>query len=138
MLLKHVRSVLCHNIQVIFKKNPTLSLPKVYRLIDSAISKRQGDQRKHIFFEKKILHKRKNEFTMNTMCHITLCDYKHPEISSCYEAIDSSVLQNIFSYLKMFSMQCRKNITVEDSKKEWIQLTLYIYIYIICEENDSK
>ena len=37
---------------------------------------------------------------------------------SCYEVIDLSISQNIFSYLKMFSMQCRKNITVEDNKKE--------------------
>ena len=37
---------------------------------------------------------------------------------SCYEAINSSVSQNIFSYLEIFSMQCRKNITVEENKKE--------------------
>ena len=36
----------------------------------------------------------------------------------CYEAIDSSVSQNTFSYLKMFSMQYRKNITDEVTKKE--------------------
>ena len=42
----------------------------------------------------------------------------------CYEAIDSSVLQNIFSYLKVFSMQCRKNITVEDNKKGMNKLSL--------------
>ena len=30
---------------------------------------------------------------------------------SSYEAIDSLVSQNIFSYLEMFSMQCRKKIT---------------------------
>ena len=62
---------------------------------------------------------------------------------SCYEAIDSSVSQNIFSYLKMFSMQCRKNITVEDKKKEmnianFINIYWNIYAYIICDENDSK
>ena len=34
----------------------------------------------------------------------------------CYEAMNSSISQNIFSYLKMFSMQCRENITVEDNK----------------------
>ena len=34
-----------------------------------------------------------------------------------YEAIHSSMSQNIFSYLKMFSMQCRNNITVEDNEK---------------------
>ena len=36
---------------------------------------------------------------------------------SCYKAINSSISQNVFSYLTMFSMQCRKNITVEDNKK---------------------
>ena len=57
---------------------------------------------------------------------------------SCYEAIDSSISQNIFSYLKMFSMQCRKNITVKDNKKKRINITNFIniytniYSYIIC------
>ena len=37
---------------------------------------------------------------------------------SGYEAIHSSISHNIFSYLKMFSKQCRKNITVEDNKKK--------------------
>ena len=52
--------------EVIFKKNPTVGLPEVSKLIDSAISKRQGDQKKHSFLEKKILHNRENGFTMNT------------------------------------------------------------------------
>ena len=48
--------------EVIFKKNPTVGLPEVSKLIDSAISKRQGD----------LLHKRENGFTMNTQkYHIT-------------------------------------------------------------------
>ena len=29
--------------EVMFKKNPTVGLPKAYRLINSAISKTQGD-----------------------------------------------------------------------------------------------
>ena len=49
---------------------------------------------------------------------------------SCCEAIDWSISQNIFSYLEIFSMQCRKNITVEDNEEEWIQLTLEIYMQI--------
>ena len=98
--------------EAIFKKNPTVGSPEVSKLIDSAISKRQGDQRKHSFLErKKILHKRENGFTMSTQ-NITSLD------GSSYEAIHSSISQNIFSYLKMFSMQCRKSITVEDNKKE--------------------
>ena len=36
--------------EVIFKKKPTVGLPEVSKLIDSVISKRQGGQRKHIFF----------------------------------------------------------------------------------------
>ena len=65
----------------------------------------------------------------------------------CYEAIHSSISQNIFSYLKMFSMQCRKNITVEDNKKRmnitnfinmYTNIYIYIYTYIICDKNDSK
>ena len=60
----------------------------------------------------------------------------------CYEAIHSSISQNIFSYLKMFSMQGR-NITVEDTKKRmnitnFINVYTNIYTYIICDKNDSK
>ena len=47
---------LCNIIQegaVIFKKNTTVGLPEVPKLIDSAISKRQGDQKKRSFLEKK-------------------------------------------------------------------------------------
>ena len=62
---------------------------------------------------------------------------------SCYEAIDSSISQNIFSYFKMFSMQCRKNNTVKENKKRMNianVITIYtnIYTYIKCDENDSK
>ena len=62
---------------------------------------------------------------------------------SYYEAINSSISQNIFSYLKMFSIQCRKNITVEDNKKRmnianFINIYTNIYTYIVCDENDSK
>ena len=39
--------------EVIFKKKPTVILQEVYNLIDSAISKRQGDQMKHSFSVKK-------------------------------------------------------------------------------------
>ena len=37
--------------------------------------------------------------------------------------------KNIFSYLKMFGMKCRKNITFEDSKKR-MNITNFISIYI--------
>ena len=62
---------------------------------------------------------------------------------SYYEAIHSSILRNIFSYLKMLSMQYRKNITVEGNKKRmnitnFINTYTKIYTYIICDKNDSK
>ena len=57
----------------------------------------------------------------------------------------SHISQNIFSYLKMFSMQCRKNIKVEDNKKKkgmnianFINIYTNIYTCIICDDNDSK
>ena len=60
-----------------------------------------------------------------------------------HEAIHSSISQNIFSYLKMFSMQCIKIVTVEDNKKRmnitnFINIYTNIYTYIICDKNDSK
>ena len=64
---------------------------------------------------------------------------------SSYEAIHLSVSQNVFSYLKMFSMQSRKNMTVADNKKRMnitnfikIYVQIYIYTYIIYDKNDSK
>ena len=43
----------------------------------------------------------------------------------------------------MFSMQCRKNITVEDNKKRmnitnFINIYTKIYTYTTCDKNDSK
>ena len=60
-----------------------------------------------------------------------------------YEAIHLSISQNIFSFLKMFSMQCRKIITVEDNNKRmnitnFINIYTNIHIYIICDKNGSK
>ena len=56
--------------------------------------------------------------------------------------MDSSIPQDIFPYLKMFSMQCRKNITVKENKKRnnianFINMYTNIYTYILCDENDS-
>ena len=120
-----------------FKKSLTVGLPEVSKLIDSAISKGQGDRRKNSFLErKKILHKRENGFTMSTQ-NITSLD------GLGYEAIHSLISQSIFSYLKMFSLQCRKNITFEDNKKimnitNLINIYTNIYPYIICGKSDSK
>ena len=63
--------------------------------------------------------------------------------ASRYEAIDSSVSQKVFSCLKLISMQCRKNTTVEDNKKimniaNFINIYANVYTYIKCDENDSK
>ena len=62
-----------------------------------------------------------------------------------YEVIDSSISQNTFSYLKMFSMPCRNNITIEDNNNKksmnianFINVYRNIYTYPICDKNDSK
>ena len=62
---------------------------------------------------------------------------------SSYEAIHSSISQNIFSYLKMFSIQCRKSITVEDNKNRmnitnFINTYANVYTSVICDKNDSQ
>ena len=61
----------------------------------------------------------------------------------CYEAIHSLISQNIFSNLKSFSIQCRKNIIVEDNERRmnianFINIYTNIYTYVIYYENDSK
>ena len=61
----------------------------------------------------------------------------------CYEAIHSSIPQKKILYLKMFSIQCRKNITVEHNKKRmnianYTNIYTNVCTYIICDEDDSK
>ena len=70
------------------------------------------------------MHKSQIGFTMTTQ-NITSLD------GSNYEAIYSSILQNIFSYLKIFSKQFRKIITVEDNKKRMNITNLYKHINLI-------
>ena len=99
------------------------------RLIDSAISMRQGEQRKQSFLEKKNYSIKGKVDSLWTPRNVTSLD------GLCYEAIDSSVPKNIFSYLKMFSMQCRKSITVEDNRKRmsianFINIYIYKYVYL--------
>ena len=67
--------------------------------------------------------------------------YEHAEISldgSCYNVIDSLISQNFFSYLKIFSMQCRKNNKKRMNIANFINMYANIYTYVICDENDSK
>ena len=73
--------------------------------------------------------------------------YKHPEYHITWWIV---LWSNPFidftkycSYLKIFSMECRKSITVEDNKKRmnitnFINIYTNIYTYIICGKNDSK
>ena len=71
-LSSEIDNIIKEGREVIFKKNLTVGLTEVSKLIDPAVSNRQGDQRKHSFPEKKILHNRKNGTTMNTQkYHIT-------------------------------------------------------------------
>ena len=65
------------------------------------------------------------------------------------EMMDGAIKQSthqfhkIFFHLKMFSMQCRKNITFGDNKKRmnianFMNVYTNIYTNIICGENDSE
>ena len=111
------------------KKKPTVDLPKISKLLDSAITKRQEDKRKHSFLEReKSLHKRENGFNMSIQ-NISSLD------GSGYEAILSSISQNFLLYLKMFSMQCRKNIITIYIINKYI--FKYIYLYYMWQ-NDNK
>ena len=49
---------------------------------------------------------------------------------SSYQAIHSSISQSPFSYLELFSMQCRKIILVEDNKKKRMTMSNFINIYV--------
>ena len=97
-------------------------------MIDSATSKRQGDRRKHSFLERnKTLHKMEHGFTMSTQ-NIASLD------GSSYEAIHSSISQNIFSYFKIFFHVSEKLLQFRITKKD----NTNIYTYIIYDKNDSK
>ena len=74
--------------EVIFKRNPTEGLPEVSKLIDSAITKRQGDQRKHDFLEKKNSIKGKWIY------------YEHPEIS--HHLMDRVMKQSAHRFHEIF------------------------------------
>ena len=80
--------------EVISKKNPTVGLPEVSNLIDSAISKRQGDRGNMVFLRKRILNKKENGFTM--------------KIQKYYFTWWIVLWSN--QLIKMFSMQCKKKL----------------------------
>ena len=61
------------------------------------------------------------------------------------DAIKQSTHQfhKIFFHISMFSMQCKKNITVEDNKKRmditnFINITLYIAISYVKKMSENK
>ena len=74
---------------MIFRKNSTVGLPKVSKLIDLAINKRQRDQRKHIFLEKK-----------NTPKKGKWIHYKHSELS--HHLMDRAMKQSTHQFHKRF------------------------------------
>ena len=75
--------------EVIFKKNPTVALPEVSKLIEPVISKRQGDQRKHGFLERKY-----------TLYKGKWIHYEHPEIS--HHLTDCAKKQSAHQLYKVF------------------------------------
>ena len=102
--------------------------------MDSAISKRQGNQRKQNFLEKKILQKKEIVFTTNTQKYQLLCAMKQL----------TRPLREIFFHIsKCLACNAEKNVTVEDNKQRmnitnFINVYTNIYTYIICDKNDSN
>ena len=97
--------------EVIFKKNPTVGLPEVSRLIDSVINKRQRDQRKHSFFEKK---KYSIKGKINSL-------YEHSEIS--HHLMDCAMKQLTHQFHKRFfhiskCLACNAEKILQLKKKE--------------------
>ena len=98
---------------VIFKKNATVSLPEVSKLIDSAISRRQGDESKHNFLEKK-------KYFMKWKMRI---HYEHREIS--HQLMDRAMKQSTHQFHKIFfhiskclACNAEKTLQLKITKKE--------------------
>ena len=123
--------------EVIFKKNRTIGLPEVSRLINSAISKRQGDQKKHSFLEKK-----------TTVWKGKWIHYEHPEIS--HHLMDRAMKQSTRQFHKIFfhiskCLKCNAEKTLQSkiTKKRmnianFVNIYTNIYTHIICDKNESK
>ena len=92
--------------EVIFKKNPTVGLPEVSKLIDSAISKRQGDRIKYCI-----------EGKMDSLWA--------PRIS--HHLMDWAMKQSTHQFHKIFfhiskclACNAEKTLQLKITKKEWI------------------
>ena len=123
--------------EVIFRKNSTVGLPEVSRLINSAISNRQGYQRRYSFLEKK-----------NTPQKVKWIPYEHPKISY-YHLMDRAMKQstrqfhNFFFISQCLACNAEKKLQLKITKTginiaNFINIYTKIYTYIICDENDSK
>ena len=83
-------------------------------MIDSAISKRQRGQNKHSFLEKKILHKRENEFTISIQ---KKHHYKHHSIDRAIKQLTDQFHKIFFYISKCLACNTEKYIAVEDNQK---------------------
>ena len=109
--------------EAIFKKNPTVGLPEVSKLIESAIHKRQRDQRKHNFFEKK-----------RTQSKGKRIRYEHSEIS--HHLMDRAMKQLTHQFYKIFfhiskclACNAKKTLQLKITKKR-MNIANFINIYI--------
>ena len=89
--------------------------------MDSVISKRQGDQRKQNFLEKKILQKGEIGLTTNTQKYQLLCAMKQ---------LTRHLHEIFFHISKCLACNAEKNVTVEDNKKRMNIATFIISIQI--------
>ena len=123
--------------EVIFKKKFRVVLPEVSKLINSGISKRKGDQRKHSFLEKKRIPYNGKRI-----------HYDHPEISHMLmnRAMTQSTHQfykTVFHIAKCLACNAEKTSQLKITKKmniaKFVNIytNIYIYTYIVCNKNYS-
>ena len=110
--------------EVISKKIPSIGLPEVSKLICSI-----GNT---------VFLRRKKYCIKGKMDSLWIPRIITPIDELCYEVINLSISQDIFSYLKMLSMQCRKNIRVWDQYSYAIYLYRYIPMLYVMRMTQSK
>ena len=81
--------------------------------------------------------------TLKSVLGCSILHFSHHLMDCALKQSTHQFHKIFFSYLKMFSLQCRKNITFEDNKKRmnitnFINIYTNIYTYIKCDKNDSK
>ena len=100
--------------EVIFNKNPTVGLPEVSKLVDSAINKRQRDQSKHSFLEKK------NTSEKGKWIHYEQSEISHHLMKRAMKQSTHQFHKRFFHISKCLACNAEKTLQLKITKKEWV------------------